>query len=74
MQRNKKNDEDDEEEVKEGKRLKILTPNQTASIIRTNKSWKEFIQTKKQNQTNAVLFYQHNKITKILYNNLIKSL
>ena len=35
----------DKEEVKEGKELKILTPNklvinQTSSIISTNKTWK----------------------------------
>ena len=39
----------DEEEVKEGKLLNILTPNKLLSrlsnIINTNKSWKQIIQT-----------------------------
>ena len=38
--------------------------NQTYNIISTNKSWKQFIQIKKWNQTNMYLLYQHNKITK----------
>ena len=30
--------------------------NQTSNIIRTNKSWKQFIQIKKQNQANNISF------------------
>ena len=47
---------------------------QTYNFISTNKSRKQFIQTKKWNQTNIYLLCQHNKITKKFYNNLIKSL
>ena len=40
--------EGDEEEVKEGTGLKIFTPNKLlarlSNIIKTNKSWKQFIQ------------------------------
>ena len=65
-----------DENVKEGKELKILTPNKlltTISILSTqikagNNSYKfEFRQV-------LYLLYQHNKITKKVYNNLIKSL
>ena len=50
--------EGDEEEAKEGKGFKIFNSkeiiNQSANIISTNKSWKEFMQIKKWNQTNTV--------------------
>ena len=43
--------EGDEEEAKEGKGFKIFNSkeiiNQSANIISTNKSWKEFMQIKK---------------------------
>ena len=41
--------EGDEEEVKHRKGLKFLTPNTllTSNVIRTNKSWKQFMQIKK---------------------------
>ena len=52
--------EDDEEEVKAGERLKILTANKLStrliSIFSLNKSWKQFLQTKKRNQTNTISF------------------
>ena len=67
-----------EEEVKEGKGLQILTPNNIltrnpillAQIKARNKSYKlkiEIIQI-------LYLLYQHKKITKKVYNNLIKLL
>ena len=40
----------------------------------TNKSWKQFTQTKKQNQTNTVSFVTTQKVAKKVYNKLIKSL
>ena len=68
----------DEEEVKEGKRLRILTPNKllarvpvlVAQIKPVNNSYK----LKKEIRQILYLLYQHNIITKIVYNNLIKSL
>ena len=70
--------EGDEEEVKEGKRIKILTPNKlltrlpilSAQIKAGNNSYK----LKNQIRQIHYLFYQHNKMTKKVYNNLIKSL
>ena len=67
-----------EEEVKEGKELKILTPNKlltrlpvlSAQIKAENNSYK----LKNKIREIAYLLYQHNEITKKLYNNLIKSL
>ena len=70
--------EGDEEEMKEGKWLKILTPKKLLtrldSIISTYKSWKQFIQIKKWNKTNIISFVKHHyKIIKKFYNNLMKS-
>ena len=52
--------EDDEEEVKAGERLKILTANKLStrliSVFSLNKNWKQFLQTKKRNQTNTISF------------------
>ena len=52
--------EGDEEEVKERKGFKNFNSKQimnlTSNIINTNKSWKQFIQTKKLNKTNTVSF------------------
>ena len=69
--------EGDEEEVKEGKALKVLTLNKLltrlpillAQIKAGNNSYKL------KNETIQILylFYRHNKITKKVYNNLIKS-
>ena len=68
----------DEEEVKEGKGLKTLTPNKLltklpillAQIKAGNNSYKL------KNEIRQILYlsYQHNKITKEVYNNLFKSL
>ena len=70
--------EGDEEEVKQGKRLKILTPNKLltrlpillAQIKAGNNSYKS------KNGIREILYlsYQHNEIIKKVYNNLTKSL
>ena len=70
--------ESDEEEVKEKNVLKILTPNKLltrlpillAQIKAGNNSYKL------KNEIRQILYllYQDNKITKKVYNNLIKSL
>ena len=70
--------ESDEEEVKEKNALKILTPNKLltrlpillAQIKAGNNSYKL------KNEIRQILYllYQDNKITKKVYNNLIKSL
>ena len=64
-------------EVKKRKR-KILTAkqivNQTSNIISTNKNWKQFKKLKKQIRQTLYLLYKNNKITKMVYKNLIKSL
>ena len=70
--------EGDEQEVKGGKGFKILTPNKLltglpvllAQIKAGNNSYKL------SNEIRQILYllYQHNKITKKVYNNLIKSL
>ena len=47
----------DEDKVKEGKVQNLnskQTINQSSSIISPNESWKQFIQTKKRNQTNII--------------------
>ena len=67
-----------DEEVKEGKGLKILTPYKLltrlpillAQIKAGNSSSKVKIEIRRI----LYLLYQHNKITKKVYNNLIKSL
>ena len=67
-----------DEEVKEGKGLKILTPNKLltrlpmllAQIKAGNKSYK----LKNEIRQKLYIFYQHNKIIKKVSNNLIKSL
>ena len=67
-----------EGEVKEGKGIKILTLNELlirlpalkAQIKAGNNSYKLKTEKKKI----VYLLYQHNKITKNLYNNLIKTL
>ena len=70
--------ESGEEKVKEGKGLKILTtskllirlPVLLAQIKAGNNSYK----LKNEIRQMLYLLYQHNKITKTVYNNLIKSL
>ena len=68
--------EGDEEEVKEGKWLKILTPNKLLTrlpiLYSQIKSWKQI------EQINGImqimnLLYKHNKITKKVCKILIKS-
>ena len=69
--------EDDEEEVKDGKGLKILTTNKflarlpilLAQIKTGNNSYKLKMEIKQV----LYLLYQHDKIAKKVYNNLIKS-
>ena len=70
---------DDEEEVKEEKRLKILTLNKVLtklliSIIGANKSWNNSYKLKNKIRKTLHLSYRHNKITTKLYNIFIKSL
>ena len=68
----------DEEEVREGKGLKILTPDKPltslsvllAQIKAKNNSYK----LKNEFRQILYLLHRHSKITKTLYNNLIKSL
>ena len=68
----------DEEEAREGKGFKILTPNilltslsvLLAQIKAKNNSYK----LKNEFRQILYLLYRHSKITKTLYNNLIKSL
>ena len=69
--------EGDEEEVKEGKRLKILTPDKLltrlpillAQIKAENNSYK----LKNEIRQTLYLLNQHNKVAKNVYNNSIKS-
>ena len=68
--------EGDQEEVKEETGLKVLTPNKLltrrllllAPVKAGNNS------KKLKNEIRKILLYQHNKITKKVYNNFIKSL
>ena len=68
----------DKEEVKEEKGLKILTPNKllTSFPILLAQIKAENNSNKLKNEIRQVLYplYQHNKITKKVHNNLIKSL
>ena len=65
--------ESDEEEVKEGKGLKILTPNNLLTRLQIL-----LAQIKAGSNSHILkntilhLLYHHNKITKKVYNNLIK--
>ena len=67
-----------EEEVKEGKWLKILTPNKLltriAVLLEIIKAGDNSYKPKNRIRQMLFLFYQYNKVTKKLYNNLIKSL
>ena len=70
--------EGDEGEVKEGTGLKILIPNKLLtklpiSLAQTKAGNNSY---KLKNEIRQILYllYQHNKITKNVYNNLIKSL
>ena len=68
----------DEEEIKERKRLKILTPNQLLTrlsiLLVQIKAGNNSYKLKNEIRQTLYLLYQHNKITKKVYNNLIKSL
>ena len=70
--------EGDEREVKKGKGLKVLTPNKLLTRLQIL-----LAQIKAVNNSNKLgneirqilhLLYQHNKITKNVYSNLMKSL
>ena len=67
-----------DEEVKEEKGLKILTPNKPLirlSVLLTKiKAGNNFSELKNKIKQILFLLYQHNKIIRKLYNNLIKSL
>ena len=68
----------DEEELKEIKGLKILTPNKllTRLPILLAQKKAENISYELKNEIGQIIYllYQHNKITKKVYNNLMKSL
>ena len=67
-----------DEEVKEGIGLKILTPNKLLTrlsiLIVQIKAGNNSYKLKNEIRQIPHLLYQHNKITKKVYNNLIKSL
>ena len=68
----------DEQEVKEGQELKILTLNKLLTglpiIIAQLKARNNLYKLKNKIRKMLYLLYQHYKITKNVYNNLIKSL
>ena len=68
--------EGDEEEVKEGKGLKILTLNKMLTrlpiVLAQIKAGNNSSKLKNEIRQILYLLYQHNKITKKIYNNLIK--
>ena len=70
--------EGDEEEVKQGKELKILTPNKLLTrlpiLLAQVKAGNNSYKLKNEIRQILSLLYQHNKITTKVYNNLIKSL
>ena len=68
--------ESDEEELKKGSRLKLLTPNKilTRLLIRTIKAGNNSYKLKNKIRKILYILYQRNKIIKKVYNNLIKSL
>ena len=67
-----------DKEVKEGKRLKVLTPNKLLTrlplFLAQIKAGNNSDQLKNEIRQILYLLHQHNKITKKIYNNLIKSL
>ena len=69
--------EGDEEEVKERKGLQILTPNKLLTrlpiLLAQIKGGNNSCNLKNEIGQTLYLLYQHNKITKKVYNNLIKS-
>ena len=70
--------EGQEEEVKEGKGLNILTPNKPLTrlpiLLAQIKVGNNLYKLKNEIRQILYLLYQHNKITKKVYNNQIKSL
>ena len=69
--------ESGEEEVKEGKVLKIFTPNKLLTrlvLLAQIKAERNSSKLKHKIRQILYLLYQHNKITKTLYNVVIKSL
>ena len=65
------------DEVKEGKGLKVLTPNKLLTrpiLLEQIKAGNNSHKLKNEIRKILYLLYQHNKITKRVYNNLIKSL
>ena len=70
--------ESDEEEVKERKRSKILTPNKLltrlSTLLAQIKAGNNSYKLKDEFEQILYFLYQHNKIIKIVYNSLIKSL
>ena len=70
--------EGDEEEVKERKEINILTPNKLLTrlpiLLTQIKAGNNSNKLKNEIRKILDLLYQHNKITKKLCNNLIKSL
>ena len=62
------------DEVKEGKGLKILTPNKLLILLAQIKAGSDSYKLKNKIRQILYLFYQHYKITKKNYTNLIKSL
>ena len=67
-----------DEEVKEGNRLKILTPNKLLTrlpiLLAQIKDGTNSYKLKNEMRQILYLLYQRNKINKNVYNNLIKSL
>ena len=70
--------EGNEEEVRERKGIDILTPNRLlfrlAILLAQKKAANNLYKLKNKIRQILYILYQHNKITKKFYNNLIKSL
>ena len=69
--------EGDEEKVKEGKGVKILTPSKLLTrlpiLLAQIRAGNNFHKLKNEIRQILYLLYHHNKIIKKVYNNLIKS-
>ena len=70
--------ESDEEELKEGKGLKVLTPKKLLTrlpiLLARIKAGHNSYKLKNEIRQALYLLHQHNKISKNVYNNLMKSL
>ena len=70
--------EGDEEEVREGKGIKLFTPNKLLKripiLLAQIKAGNNPYKLKTEIRKTLYFLYQHNKITKKVYNNLNKSL